>query len=79
MKKSEDIEVQRSEVRESKTRQIAVIGTKMMEERKRERRRVSFEKLRSRFTSQVSLIIFLQVAQQPFFISYRVSLWFLVM
>lgn len=37
MKKSEDIEVQRSEVRESKTRQIAVIGTKMMEERKRER------------------------------------------
>lgn len=41
--------------------------------------RVSFEKLRSRFTSQVSLIIFLQVAQQPFFISYRVSLWFLFM
>lgn len=31
MKRLEDIEVQRSEVRESKTRQIAVVGTKVTE------------------------------------------------
>lgn len=31
MKRVEDTEVQRSEIRESKTRQIAVIGIKMTE------------------------------------------------